>query len=102
MKPAALIAIIAAAGALSASAVACPAYPQPSTSGASQQPVRGLLHSSDTSVCTPRTYWFPAQCTSGRSVTSASETTHHSSPHARKTGSETCTPRTYWFAAHCS
>ena len=101
MKPSALITVIAATGALSASAAACPAYPQPSTSGASQQPVRGLLHSTDSSVCTPRTYWFPAQCTSDRSVTSAATTKHHTAGRASKTGAENCTPRTYWFAAHC-
>jgi hypothetical protein len=101
MKPSALIAIIAA-GAISASAAACPLPDHSKNAGGSSQPVRRLTTASAAGSCTPRAYWLPAQCTSGRSVTSASKTTNHSSPHARKTGSETCTPRTYWLAAHCS
>jgi hypothetical protein len=101
MKPSALIATLAAAAALSASAAACPACTQANTSGTSQQPVRELLHSTDASVCTPRTYWFPARCTSDRSVTYATATNHHTSGRAGKTGGEICTARTYWLAAHC-
>jgi hypothetical protein len=100
VKSSILIATVAAA-VLSASAAACPAYPPANTSGSSQQPIRGLLHSADTSVCTPRAYWFPAQCTSDRSVTSAARTTRGNTSHTHMTGSETCTARTYWFAAHC-
>ena len=99
MKSSILIASIAA-GALSASAAACPVYPPANADGSSQQPVRDLLHSADTSVCTPRAYWFPAQCTSDRSTTSASQTGHSRTSHTT-TGTATCTPPIDFLPARC-
>ena len=97
MKPSALIAIIAA-GALSASAAACPAYPPANADGSSQQPVRTLLATTTTGSC--RLYWFPAECSSDRTAASA-KAAHSTTTHAIPSDAETCIPRIYWFPAHC-
>ena len=99
MKSSILIASIAA-GALSASAAACPVYPPANTSGSSQQPVRTLLATTSTSSCTPRMYWFPAECSSDRTAASA-KAAHSTTTHAIPSDAETCIPRIYWFPAHC-
>jgi hypothetical protein len=98
MKRFSLIAI-AAAGVLSASASACPAYTSGNQTDGNSPPVRQLLHSTATSTCTPREYWLPAQCTSDRYVSGAGRTGQGKKEHGETT--ETCTPRTYWLPAHC-
>jgi len=100
VKSSILIASIAA-GALSASAAACPAYPPANTSGSSQQPVRTLLATTSTSSCIPNgMYWFPAECSSDRATASA-KAAHSTTSHAIPSDAETCIPRIYWFPAHC-
>ena len=103
MKASILIASIAA-GALSASAAACPAYPPANADGSSQQPVRTLLATTTTGSC--RLYWFPVTCSTERAVTSAARTQH--STDTTSTHAQTCNPpsnsgvpRIYWIAAHC-
>ena len=61
----------------------------------------GVLSSTATSSCTPRTYWLPAECTADRAVTSAGNARHSTTVHATQSAAETCTQRIYWFAAHC-
>ena len=99
MKSSILIASIVA-GALSASAAACPAYRPANADGSSQQPVRTLLATTTTSSCTPRMYWFPAECSSDRATASA-KAAHSTTSHAIPSDAETCIPRIYWFPAHC-
>jgi hypothetical protein len=100
MKASLLIAGIAA-GALSASAAACPLPGLGKLAdGASQQPVRTLLATTETSSCTPRMYWFPAECSSDRAAASA-KAAHITATHAIPSDAETCIPRIYWFPAHC-
>ena len=89
-----------AALSLSASAAACPVYPDPAD-GTSHSAVRTLLRSTATSSCTPRTYWLPAECTADRAVTSAGNARHSTTVHTTQSAGETCVQRIYWFAAHC-
>ena len=100
MKPSILIAV-AAAGALSASATACPVRGIGSAAVVASKPTaRTLLTSPRT--CTPRMYWFPAECTSDRSVTAAEKARHSATTaHATEAGAQTCLPRSYWFPPHC-
>jgi hypothetical protein len=103
MKRSSLIAVVVA-GVLSASASAnaCLAYASGNQgNGTSHQAVRTLQHSSTTVSCTPREYWFGAQCTSDRSTTSVSQAGHSRSSHPKTGAAATCTPRDYWLPAHC-
>ena len=101
MKSSMIIAI-AAAGALGSSAAACPLPGFGTAADAASKPaVRTLLTTSTTSSCTPRMYWFPAECTSDRSVASAEKARHNAGVRGTATDAETCLPRIYWFPAHC-
>ena len=100
MKSSVLIASIAA-GALSASAAACPLPGLGKLAGGtSQEPVRTLLATTSTSSCTPRMYWFPAQCSADRAAASA-KATKQTTAEALPSSADTCIPRIYWFPAHC-
>jgi hypothetical protein len=92
--------IAVAALSISAGAAACPAFPN-HTDGTSHPATPTLLRSTATSSCTPRMYWFPAECTSDRDVTSAAKAKHGTTSHAIHSAPGTCVARTYWFAAHC-
>ena len=66
MKPSFLIAI-AAAGALSSSAAACPVYGNDQPAGGTSRPAARIVASakathSHTEICAPRIYGFAAHC----------------------------------------